>query len=222
MLAQWISPGTAARTLNVSTKRVRQLVEEGRLISVTTELGRLIDPASVEQVRTEREARAKGGAAASKVRMLKGKRAKLDTADDLIRFNAGVIHDLLDGTLDADTARVAIYGLNLQRQLIETGEPGISLKARIKRLTRRLSPGGLCDCRPAPLGDDWGEGFRQSLGLLSPDREEREAAQARQRAAAACPCERCGRARFVVMIEARANWSPMMSLPTHQDERSTP
>jgi hypothetical protein len=97
----------------------------------------------------------------------------------------------------------------------------VSLKARILELQRRSDPGGLCDCPPEPLGDDWPAKFRETLKLLSPDDEEREAAAERQREKAATPCERCGRRRLVVMIEAVDNWSPMGGRPAREGERST-
>jgi hypothetical protein len=69
-----------------------------------------------------REARAKGARRANRLRSIRGKRAKLDTAVGLVRFTSGVIHDALEGELDKDLARVVLYGVSIQRQLVETGE----------------------------------------------------------------------------------------------------
>ena len=56
-LESWLSPAGAARNLDISTERVRQLVGEGRLKAVNTPNGRLIEPTSVEQLRQERAER---------------------------------------------------------------------------------------------------------------------------------------------------------------------
>lgn len=63
--AEWFTPAEAARILGITPQRVRQLTAEGRLNFERTRLGRIIDPASVEAFRQEREARlaARGGAA---------------------------------------------------------------------------------------------------------------------------------------------------------------
>ena len=82
-----------------------------------------------------RQARAKGGAAGSKLRALKGQRAKLNTAAGLIRFTSGVIQDALDGRLTPDVARVVLYGLSIQRQLVEAGE----LEQRLAQLEEQLA-----------------------------------------------------------------------------------
>jgi hypothetical protein len=97
----------------------------------------------------------------------------------------------------------------------------VSLKARVLRLQRRSDPGGLCACPAEPMGDGWRDDFFEAFKLLSPDHEERRAAQERQREKAATPCERCGRRRLVVMIEAVDNWSPMGGRPSREDEGST-
>jgi hypothetical protein len=67
-------------------------------------------------------ARARGGVAAGRLRLLRGKRARLDSAGGLLQFTAGVIHDTLGGDLDKDVAKVVLYGVSIQRQLVETGE----------------------------------------------------------------------------------------------------
>ena len=46
----WLTVGEAAMQLQRSTQRVRQFAENGRLESVKTRLGRLIDPASLKQL----------------------------------------------------------------------------------------------------------------------------------------------------------------------------
>jgi hypothetical protein len=51
----WITPALAGRILGVTPQRIRQLSNTGEIISIRTQLGRLIDPASVERLRTKRE-----------------------------------------------------------------------------------------------------------------------------------------------------------------------
>ena len=81
-----------------------------------------------------REARAKGGAAASKLRAIRGRRSRLDTVPALVGFTAGVIHDALEGRLTPDVARTVLYGLGLQRQLVESSD----LERRIAALEARV------------------------------------------------------------------------------------
>ena len=57
-----LSPSQAARRLEVSSEMVRRWIRSGRLIATSTSLGHLIDAASVERLRVEREERAHGTA----------------------------------------------------------------------------------------------------------------------------------------------------------------
>jgi hypothetical protein len=75
-------------------------------------------------------ARAKGG----RLKALKGRRLKLDDAAGLLRFNADLVHRLLEGDLEADVVRVVVNALNLQRQLIEAGD----IERRLGDLEQRL------------------------------------------------------------------------------------
>lgn len=50
----WLTPSRAARELDLSVARVKQLVAQGKLIAQKTVLGRLIDPASVKALLEER------------------------------------------------------------------------------------------------------------------------------------------------------------------------
>lgn len=59
-VADWLTPTQAAFRLRVSAEAVRQYCNHGRLVMVRTGHGRLIDPASVERLAREREARRKG------------------------------------------------------------------------------------------------------------------------------------------------------------------
>ena len=80
------------------------------------------------------EARARGGAAASKLRALEGRRAKLDTPKALVRFTGRLIQDVLDQTIPVDVGRAVLYGISIQRQLVESGD----LEKRLSALEARL------------------------------------------------------------------------------------
>jgi excisionase family DNA binding protein len=56
-VADWPTTAQVARQLGVTPDRVRQLAKDGRLDSVRTGLGRLLDPASVERLVAERAER---------------------------------------------------------------------------------------------------------------------------------------------------------------------
>ena len=54
---EFLTPGQAARELEVSAQWVRKLVQAGRLRAVRTGLGHLIDAESVRALATERKTR---------------------------------------------------------------------------------------------------------------------------------------------------------------------
>jgi len=87
-----------------------------------------------------REARARGGAAASRLRSLEGRRARLDTPAALVKFTSKVIQDTLDETTPFVVARTVLYGISIQRQLVESTD----LERRIEALEQRLA----ADIRP--------------------------------------------------------------------------
>ena len=80
-------------------------------------------------------ARARGGTVAAKLRILQGKRERLDTPKALVRFVANVIQDALAGTVEPDVARVVLYGISIQRTLIESS----GLEARLTEIERQLA-----------------------------------------------------------------------------------
>ena len=55
--ATWLSPAQAARRLELSAQRVRQLADAGTLECVNTSLGRLISAESVAKLKKERAKR---------------------------------------------------------------------------------------------------------------------------------------------------------------------
>ena len=64
-------------------------------------------------------ARMKGGVAAAKLRVLQGKRLRLDSPSALVKFTGGLLQDALAGTVDIDTARTIGYLVSVQLKAIE-------------------------------------------------------------------------------------------------------
>jgi len=83
-----------------------------------------------------RQARRKGAQAAGQRRVSEGRRKKLDSASDLIRFTAGVVQDVLSGAVGPDVARACLYGISIQRQLIEASD----LERRLVALEQQRLP----------------------------------------------------------------------------------
>jgi len=71
------------------------------------------DPARRERVQA---ARSKGG----QMRAIQGRRRKLDTAQELLKFTSTVILDVLEGSVNLDVGRVVLYGVQVQRGVLET------------------------------------------------------------------------------------------------------
>ena len=95
------------------------------------------DPARAQMAA---EARSRGAAKANRLRAMRGRRLKLDSAAGLVGFVSGVVQDTLAGKVTLDVARAVLYGCSIQRQLIETGD----LERRVADLERRqeLERGG--------------------------------------------------------------------------------
>jgi hypothetical protein len=91
------------------------------------------DPRQAEQaVRARTAGASKGG----KVRALQSRRRKLDTPAALVRFVSEVVQDALAGTVPPDIAKAVLYGVSIQRQLIESSD----VVERIEQLEARLQP----------------------------------------------------------------------------------
>jgi hypothetical protein len=84
------------------------------------------------------EARRRGGTTWAKIRVLQGKRQKLDTPKALVRFTADVVQDVVAGTIVPDIARAALYGVSIQRQLLETSD----LERRLEALEQQAAGDG--------------------------------------------------------------------------------
>ena len=69
-----------------------------------------------------RVSRAKGATTTNKLRSIEGRRRKLTTAPELVAFTSTVVQDVLSGTVPPDVARVVLYGVSIQKSLLETSE----------------------------------------------------------------------------------------------------
>jgi hypothetical protein len=84
-------------------------------------------------------ARRRGGTVAMKLRVLQGKRQKLDTPRALVKFVSDVMQDTLAGTVEPDVARAALYAVSIQRVLIEASGTEARLAAVERLLAQRRS-----------------------------------------------------------------------------------
>jgi len=83
-------------------------------------------------------ARMKGGTAAAKLRLLQGRRLRLDTPAALAKFMSNVIQDVMAGTLDIDVAKVVVYAVSVQRQVVEYAEKA-EIEKRLVEVERLLA-----------------------------------------------------------------------------------
>jgi hypothetical protein len=93
------------------------------------------DPAQRE---AQQAARARGARTSNRLRALRGQRSRLDTPQSLVGFTARVIHNTLEQRLPYEVARVVLYGLSIQRQLVEVAD----LEQRMAAIEQRLGPKG--------------------------------------------------------------------------------
>ena len=93
------------------------------------------DPAMADMVKA---AQIKGGTAAAKLRLLQGRRLRLDSPAALARFMSGLIQDIMAGTLDVDTAKVVVYAVSVQRQVVEHAEKA-ELEKRLVEVEKLLA-----------------------------------------------------------------------------------
>src|SRR5215213_1427695 len=84
-------------------------------------------------------ARRKGGTTAMRLKLLQGRRARLDTARSLTRFLSDVMVDLLAGRVEVDVARTLAYCASVQKGLVETAELEKQV-AELERLQARRGP----------------------------------------------------------------------------------
>jgi len=56
---------------------------------------------------------------AAKLRILEGKRLRLDSPAAEVKFTSNVVQDCLGGTVDVDVARTTLYGLGILLKAVE-------------------------------------------------------------------------------------------------------
>ena len=83
------------------------------------ELCRVHDPATAAEVQA---ARVRGARKAGQIRLLRGRRRKLEGAGNLARFLSELIEDVLAGRVDVDVARTATYAASVLRGVIDSAE----------------------------------------------------------------------------------------------------
>jgi hypothetical protein len=55
-MAEWVSPAQAARLLDLTTARLRQMALDGRIFYAQTPMGRVFNRAEIERLAAERRA----------------------------------------------------------------------------------------------------------------------------------------------------------------------
>ena len=90
------------------------------------------------QAEAAARARAEGGAKASRLRSLEGKRRRLDSPRALAGFLSTLIHDALEGKVDADLARTVGYLAAVQVKAVELAQRS-ELEARLAEVERLLA-----------------------------------------------------------------------------------
>ena len=81
-------------------------------------------------------ARAKGAGVSNRLRSIEGRRRKLNSAPQLVEFTSGIVQDVLSGHVLPDVARVCLYGISIQKSLLEASD----LDTRLKRLEAAQTP----------------------------------------------------------------------------------
>ena len=74
-------------------------------------------------------ARVKGAGVSNRLRSIEGRRRKLDSAPELVMFTSTVIQDLLSGSVTVDVGRAVLYGVSIQRSLLEASDLDTRLRA---------------------------------------------------------------------------------------------
>ena len=88
----------------------RSFVPPGRAACVSH------DPTMADAVAS---ARRRGGTMAAKLRILEGKRLRLDSPAAVVKFTSNVVQDCLGGTVGVDVARTTFYGLAILLKSLE-------------------------------------------------------------------------------------------------------
>jgi hypothetical protein len=77
------------------------------------------DPAHREQAR---RIQANGARKSNRLRSIRGARAKLDSAVGLLKFAGTLVHRIVEGEIEPETARSALYGIAICQKLVEVAE----------------------------------------------------------------------------------------------------
>jgi hypothetical protein len=80
-------------------------------------------------------ARMRGGEAAAKLRLLQGRRLRLEHQGRLARFLSDLAEDTLAGSVSPDVCRAVVSACSTLRQVVETAE----LERRLEALEARLA-----------------------------------------------------------------------------------
>jgi len=84
------------------------------------------------------EARRRGGTTAMKLKLLAGKRQRLDTPKKLLAFVSNLALDTLSGSIDPNVSRATAYAVSLQMKLLETAD----LEQRLESLEAHMPTAG--------------------------------------------------------------------------------
>jgi hypothetical protein len=94
------------------------------------------DPRQSEQaVRARAEGASKGG----QLRALQGRRRRLDSPAAVVGFLSNLVHDVADGRVEGEVAKVLVYALSVQLKAVELAEAaqGRRLLDQVGELTRQ-------------------------------------------------------------------------------------
>jgi len=82
-------------------------------------------------------ARRRGGTAAARLRVLEGKRLRLDSPAAVVKFTSGVVQDCLAGTIEVEIARTTLYGIGILLKAQEQARASDieAMLAEVRKLT---------------------------------------------------------------------------------------
>jgi len=92
------------------------------------------DPARADE---RHRARAKGGT----IKALKNRQPKFDTPKALVSFTGLILGGVLSGRIAPDVGRCVLYGINIQKSLIEASD----LEQRLEALEAQLAQQGTAE-----------------------------------------------------------------------------
>lgn len=72
------------------------------------------------------------------MKALNGQRRRLDTPAALLTFTSALVQDILAGTVQVDVGRTGLYGVGIQKSLLEL-QSATDFEQRLAALEQRLS-----------------------------------------------------------------------------------